>query len=312
MFVEAIKGDPTNFSLPVQQKVQTKPEALFDKIVVKKDEKIPDNLDIEGCVCITRDTKHSTFLHALIWIVQKIHNLIFGKTKTCDANLVHGQVILHRDEREGKKNNLVCAHSDAKGVRTYSWNRLEDDHITEMVIYRPKSEALRQLIIKHANQTAHNPKAKNTDKKIKRAKFATFDMIGSFFRKNHKSPAPSRGRKRTATIVADLLLDKQISNHEGKPQRYFCNAYMMAVLQGSYLISGLSKEYKEELTENGSLDRKALAEKIYQKFRDEKKQVDDELTKAYWNQRFARLDARYLMSCYSSEALDEVSEELIR
>ncbi|NGX42332.1 MAG: hypothetical protein K940chlam7_00610 [Chlamydiae bacterium] len=295
----------------------TKPQALFEKIVLDTSKGVPTDLngnkiDLSGCIAITRDTKHKGILHILIWVAQKIHSFLFGRRNT-DANLVHTSIILKSDGKKEKPDHLVLAHALLGGIHTtsQSYFNKKDERVTEFVVWRPIDPKLQELLLKHADQTVFNKKREEqegVDYRIRKAGFGIVDMIGSTFRSTSKTP--SQGAiSRTANVVADLLLGNQILDKKGeKPHQFFCTPYVMSVLQGSLLIQALSDENKEKLLhdEDGNTrSREELAHIIYCKI--SQKSDASTISKAYWNSRICQLNARYLQSCYAADALDEVS-----
>jgi len=278
----------------------------FDKYIFKKNDVIPADLDLKGAIVIERDTKHRGFLHFLLWIAQKIHAFFCG-TKGVDTNLCHGSIVMGRGP---KPNDLIVNHSAlSRGIATSKLNHTEHKQVSEIVVYIPKSQDLRDLVFEYSKQTCYDSRGTygNVAKK-NIAKFSVGDMVGSLFHGMKKTPSENV-MKRTAKVVTDLLMGKQLLDHSGKaPHKFFCVPYLSSLLVGSHLILSLKEGEKELLLEknNGTKrTRQEVAHLIYGSIR--KNIPENSLSKAYWDNEISRQDMRFLISGQFARILDKTS-----
>lgn len=297
----------TQNALPGQLHVDNPiPRIEFDKYVLKKHDVIPKDLDLRGAIIIERDTKHQGFLHFLLWIAQKIHAFFCG-TKGVDINLCHGSIIMGRGQ---KPNDLIVNHSAlSRGIATSKLNHTEHKQVTGCVIYVPKNQALRDIVFEYSKQTCYDSRGKygNVVKK-NLAEFSVGDMVGSLFHGMKKNPSEDV-KRRTAKVVADLLMGNQLLDHSGKKKhKFFCVPYVSSLLVGSHLILSLEEGEKEWLLQknNGTKrSRSEVAHLIYHSIR--KKIPTNSLSKAYWDNEISRQDLRFLISGQFARIIDKVS-----
>jgi hypothetical protein len=145
---------------------------LFDKYVFNSGEKIPEELDLRGALCFNRDEKRASHLHRVLFLVQKIFYSIFRWG--ADANMTHGWICLGdeplgqnevirlsngRFETGPKKPKKIAAHGIFTGINTSTRDYLDNDiEVSQVHIYIPREERLRQKIVEYANQTVYNQK----------------------------------------------------------------------------------------------------------------------------------------------------------
>lgn len=307
--------DQTPIAIPtlIQQEV-VKEQPMFDKIVLKAGEDLPLDIegkpiDLSGAIALTRNTKSDHWLHKLISIAQKVHRWLTGRKG--DNKLAHGVIILDKDARPEKKNNLIISHAVFDGIRTASRDYLHEGNITEMYIYIPKDKHLRELIKTYGNQTAYvNEKhLPDGEKKKVLPPFSIKDMFRSLWHNKKPKACPRENIvKRTSFVVADLLLGNQILDKKNKPKAFFCTPYAATVLQGSVLINSLSKDQIDQIknVDGKERSRDEIAATIHQKLF--KHDTADSLSNTYWQNQLCKWDARFLMSSYASETLDRMSE----
>lgn len=278
----------------------------FDKYVFKKNEVIPKNLDLRGAIIVERDTKHHGFLHVLLWIFQKIHAFFCG-TKGVDSNMGHGSIIMGHGKRE---NELLINHSAlSRGVATSKLNFTTHKLSTEIYIYVPKNNALKDMVATHCAQTCYDRNGLHGRVSQKNmSRFSVADMMAAPFCRMRKNPNESTLR-RTAAVVTDLLMGQQFLNARGNaPQNFFCTPYIASLLVGSHLIQNLKEGEKELLLEKRSGEkrtRKEVADLIYHSI--SKKIPTNSLSAAYWENEICRQNLRYLMSGQFVRMLDNSS-----
>lgn len=283
------------------------PEPLFDKIVLKAKSSLPEDLDLKGCIAFTRDTNHKGWLHQLVYIVQKIIACLSRKNAFFDTNLSHGFVVLDKDKN--KKDYLLLSHAviGKTSIRTASRNYLQEDDVTELVIYRPRNQNVRELIAKYGAQTAYTdpkylPEAeREAGAKKGKGQFSLSNMIASLF---VRQKLRDKADKRMAYLAADLLLGNQFKTVNGKEQKaMFCSAYALAVIQGSVLINALTEADREALVQ--LKDRAQIANAIFGKF---KQKSDGAVSKAYWEDKVLRIKTNYATSAHIGEVLNTISD----
>lgn len=292
---------------------------------IRDQKEISDLLDsdkLAGSIAITRDTKHVGWAHKLIYYGQLIQSKLFGRSHNLDANLCHSMILLGapKQKKEGEKHPFLLAHSAFEGVCTSKHDYLADNDVTEIVVYRPVDEKIRQLFQEHCDQTAYvgieklrkpiSPEVKST--------FSFGGLVRSFFlNRKHKvcNMPPKIAMERTAYVVADLLLGNQLLDKEGKPKSFFCSAYATSVLQGTFIINDLQIADERARTQflkaadgAASLNRKELAEKILGSFsNDNGEEFSKTLHNAYQGKKIARLDGSNIMSAYLAKTLDKLT-----
>lgn len=279
----------------------------FDKYVFRKGETIPAELDIRGAIAITRDTKHKGWLHVLFYIFQLIQRLFFPK-RCRDANMCHGMIILERDTKHTKK--LIIAHSVFGGVKTASVNYLSPDtkDVTELVVYIPKEKNLREKLVWNAHRSAYTrPQFRSPsagDRDIVKNPFSVADMFGALFSRQSDNPS-KQSMRRTALLVADMLLDGQIKNRKEKPRALFCVPYGLMALQGTMLIESLHPADVQILTQetDGKLrTRMKIADVVFERLK--QNATNDPLAQCFWNNPIAKIDGRFATASRTATVLD--------
>lgn len=277
----------------------------FDKYIFKKHDNIPQDLDLRGAIVIERDTNHRGFLHFLLWIAQKIYAFFFSKK--VDANLGHTSIIMGRGL---KPNDLIYNHSSVSyGIGTSKLNHKAHKQVTEIIIYVPKSQELKDLLFEYAKQTCHDSRGKYGNvPKEQMGKFSTGDMLGSVFHGLKKHPS-EEVLKRTANTVTDLLMGQRLLNEQGKKsQNLFCTPYVASLLVGTHLIQSLKPGEKELLLEkeDGSKrSRREVSSLIYHSIKT--KIPTNSLSRAYWNNKISYQNLRFLTSAQFARILDKTS-----
>jgi hypothetical protein len=286
---------------------------LFDRIELPAKGSLPKGLDLSGSIAITRDKNHLGWLHQLIYIAQKISAWLFNRK--ADHELAHGMIVLQHDKNPNKKDHLIIAHSVFDGVHTSSRNYLADEYVTHLIIYIPKDKKLRELLVKYGNQTAYNPKVKGEDGKTakKLPEFSICDMIRSLCYNRRYTNEATRSEKvmhRISGVVTDLLLGNQILNKKNRIRNFFCMPYASTILQGSILINSMSQTEIDSLKGNfiGPDRREKIAKVIFNRISN--KNMDDSLSRTFWENRLCRWNTRFIMSSTASATLDRVSEPL--
>lgn len=283
--------------------------AQFVRYVLPYNSELPRDIDFSGSISINHDRNHVGWLHILVWIVQKIHSWVFGRT--IDADFVHGLIITGRDRNPAKPNNLLIAHSAFTGIKSASHDYLhdKDGDITEMYIYVPKDPRLRQLLSKFGQQTVYIPEKFLEREQPPRAKpsFSICDMLESILHNRPLTKNSRRGLKeiaRNANVVADLILGNQLLNKRETARPYFCTAYAYTVLQGSMLVASLTDQEIEQIkqSERGPRTRAEVAAIIYQRLRTQNPL--DALSKTFWTNPLCQVNSRFLLSGYAQQVLD--------
>ncbi len=278
-----------------------------------------------GSIAITRDTKHVGFLHQAIYLLQRIHAYLFERSHNADPNMCHGMIILDQGEKKAGDSHhpFLIAHSSGGGVRTANRDYINDHEATEVFVYRPIDEEIRQLYKNYAEKTAFVEKKEKRTFFSPREKcpFSFWDSITSFFR-NEKSPVYDNEKpidraaaKRAAYLVTDFLLQSQIKDSRCRPKGLFCSAYATIVLQGTLLLHALkgykSPEILHFIHENAGpeLSRERLVRKVYQSFVHDSAQdpIAHTLWLAYRKNKLTRIDSQYAMPIYITKTLDKLS-----
>lgn len=289
-----------------------------------------------GSIAFSKDENRVGWLHKLCYIAQLFHKFITGHFKKTDAYVCHGYIITGKGIP-----NSIAVHPYMvcdplfKGIVRTSADYLQDNEVTEVQIFKPKDEKLRQRIKEYATMTAF-PKMAETDKgktditqwkyyingcaKLK-AKFSFANLVISpFFNGRHivsKNPS-NRVLMRTSYLIADFMKKNQIMDENGKLQGFFCSSYVSTVLQGSFIMNKLLEVYKDDpqalelfmQDKHGQpLSRKALAEKIAVSCsgKDESNALAKTLNEIYNEEDLARIDSKYLMSARFVELADSLS-----
>jgi len=259
-----------------------------------------------GSLAITRDDKHTGWLHHLIHLGQIINSKIFG-TPNKNINLCHSQVIIGVNERKGKEGELLLAHAIFGGIKTTSESHKKDEVITGVNIYRPVDEKMRNLFAKFAEQTAVNfrdaglnPKAKDFKSRVKKevGQFSIPQMIYSIFHCQVVKPQ-EKFQERAAYAAADLLRGDKLRNEKGNLAAYFCSAYTMTLLQGTALVSALNYREQKLLKEKS---RDVIAHHLLGRI--QAKSYGDRVAATYWENEFMQLDASRTMSYIAGDVLD--------
>lgn len=163
---------------------------LFDKYVFNSGEKIPEDLDLSGALCFNRDEKRASHLHRVLFLVQKIFYAIFRRG--ADANMTHAWICLGDEPSEPlevirlrngrfetcpKKPKKIAAHGIFTGINTSSRDYLDNDkEVSQVHIFIPREDRIRQKIVEYANQTVYNQKpAPLTDEQLQQVE--TFKRI---------------------------------------------------------------------------------------------------------------------------------------
>ena len=303
------------------------------EIEIKDEERKKQILDsdyLSGSIGITRDTKKKGWLHPLLNKGQRLNSFFQGRN--ADPAMAHGMIILKnavKKEGEDKIHPFVFAHSVFQGIQTAKRDYLQEDEVTELIIYRPKDAHIRELFCKNAYKTAYVNKRElaTPESPQQKSPFSIWDLLSSIFRnKKHEACAkygtqPSkRMMKRTALLMADLLLGNQILNRKGNPRALFCMPYAVGILQGSLIMKALD-EVGEEAKNKFINDKKGvplardqLSKKILESIavtNKEDLEQDDTFAQALWetywgDNKMPRIDYRYVMSAYVAKNLDKL------
>jgi len=287
-------------------------------------ERILDADYLQGSIAFSRDERHVSIIHKLIYLFQKIVAWVSGTSKKVDPDYCHGMVILGKG-KAGKKDKVhpwLVAHALFPGIQTSNWDFLQDKDVTNVVIYRPIDDTLRRIYKENAERTAFvDKKEYQTDlSPLRKHRFSLWDMAATIFHNRRHSvcgkhgPIPERMQRRTASIVADLLLGNQPLNDRGKLASFFCTSYAATILQGSFILralEGVDEVAKQAfVSEKGSLlNREQLIQKIEHSFKkeDTSNAFAQRLWKVYTNHKLARMDIQFTMSAFAATQLDKLS-----
>lgn len=267
---------------------------MFDKFVIQKNQVIPPTVNLKGAIAFSRDTNHIGILHKFFYYLQNAYYTIH-RQKACDPNLCHGMVFLRKGEKDPK--TVLIAHSVFKGIITSDRDYLQDPDLTQLLIYVPKDEKTREIMIKFAEQTSKNPR-KHAWKKHTYMPFSLKDLILSLF---HKGDKPNRRKmRRTALATADLIQGHFINNRRDKPKGLFCTPYAMTLLQSASIVSKLNASEEQQLKASS---RKESAKLLYQWLSDK----DHALGREFNKNKLWQYDTRYGMSGTAAALLDTLS-----
>lgn len=278
--------------------------STFDKIIWSKkgctvngETKDIKTIDLAGSLVFTQDTTVTGPFHVLIHFAQRLYFLLFGhKNKPINPFLMHGMIILNRQD-DGK---ILYAHSSFGGIKTGCKKYLDEPDVTELVIYRPKDDALRGRISTLARQSAYVPPKHRSGQKgldlDAAGRFSYLDNIRSFFiKKQYPVIDSQRIKKRLSHAVDDLYHGRTILNRKGKPRDFFCTPYVLTILQAAVLLQNLSDE-----------DAKAhpndLANHVFTKLNNS--DDNDPIRKCFLEHSFMQLDGRFTMTAYAARVLD--------
>lgn len=274
-------------------------EPLFDKIVLKTNQNLPENLDLSGSIAFTRDTKHTGWIHKILYIAQRITAFLQQKKEVFDPNYCHGLIILNHDKI--KKNNLVIAHSvlGKESIRTASRNYLQDREVTELVIYRPRDKKIRELMTQYGYQTSYtNPKylPENEREAASKKEKGQFSVANMFISLVTPQKLQRKVDARISLLAADLLMGQQFKTANGKKQEaMYCTPYALAVLQGSLVVNALTD--KEKITLKNLGDRQLIASALSKRL----DQPDES-----WKNKVFHIKTDYAMSAHVVEILDSL------
>jgi hypothetical protein len=293
-------------------------ETLFTRYTIpveKNNGSIPQTLkDLQhlGAIAITQDQKPHTFIHLLFNLVQKIHAFIFRRNKnsTAETAFCHGMIITGKSAKGDKPNNLLIAHAVFNGIKTADSNYLNipSNDVTELVIYLPKDENLRKLLITHAKQTAFTPEKflPEGETKKEHVGFSYLNMIRSVannLRKRTQIKKVSECSKQAlAYAVADLIKGNQFLDKKGRIQKFFCMSYAMTVLQSSMMINAMPDQTKASLQ---ILSREKVANYVLERIN---KKSEDSVSRVYHENKICRLNGSFIMSSYAGKTLNKFSE----
>ena len=288
-------------------------------------EKLLDTDFFRGSIAFSRDVRHVTAIHKIIFVFQKILALLTRRLHTVDANICHGMVIVGKGipGKKGVIHPFIVAEALFDGVQTRNADYLQDKDVTNILIYRPRDEKLRDIFQKNAYRTAiikkkeYQPPGYTTQKH----EFSLRKMATSFlFNRKHRvcgryGAVPESLKRKTASIVADMLQHSQPLDREGNLDSFFCTSYASTILQGSIIMRALDdvdEEVKKKFCSDSqgiTLHRDDLIKKIQLSF-DKQNQTDpvsQRLHSVYTSTKLARFDAEFTMSAIMSKKLDKLS-----
>jgi len=286
--------------------------------------KLLDSNFFQGSIAVTQDDMHVSLIHKIIYLSQKIHAWFSGRKIEADhLNACHGMVILGKGKPgEKKPHPFLIAHAYA-GVQTSNNDYLREKDTTRLLIFRPVDSKVREIYKKNAEKTAFvDRKEQRTALSPKeKHKNSPCDMVWSVVHNQKHAvclkhgPIADRIKKRTASLLADCLLDNQPMNDKGKLRSFFCIPYAFSLLQQSVLmasIDDLGDDIKSNYLHNSQgqdLKRSQLIEKIMRAF--EKKDTSDRIAERLWNvyssQKLVRMDSEFIMSSYAVKKLNKLS-----
>lgn len=287
----------------------------FDHYIFPAKSSIPPALNLRGAIAITRDSIGVTLMHKFISLIQRIHAWLLGRE--ADHRICHAMVVLERDER--MDGNLIVAH----GIRVDGYdgmiieksNDLNDPSVTELNVFVPRDDKLRDLMCHHASLTAYDKLKDESENKqrlgmkkevTKISHFSVFDMARSVFNNSRTHERTAKQAKRISYAVADLLMGNQFVDKNGVPRGFFCMPYVATVLQTSLLIHNLKEDKEKILKEGGkSRSRDEVAKCIQDKITGN---GAGELSKLYAENPLFDFSDRYAIPCYTIQSLEKVSE----
>lgn len=300
---------------------------LFDKYVFQKGEKIPEGLDLRGCIGITRDPKGMTPLKRLIIFAQKVHNFFLRirnfflgiKTPLPDPQMIHTVVFLEKDKNPKKPDNYLVVHGVKPGIQWASKNYLNPDpkaresfDISQLYIYKPKDKALAEWIAQNAAKSAVNSHDPELGVNVKsKHSFSYPDMIGTFFTPQQVKKPTQAMMKRTALAITDLMLQKQMKNTFNKPRSVTCTGFVAKITLVGILTQSLKEEEKTALMDRVKdlpikKQRKLMADTLYQRLKT--RNEEDPFYKTFRDNPICRLNARFGTTSFASHILDQQSD----
>lgn len=291
----------------------------------KEKEKMLDGEFFQGSLALSLDARHVSFIHKIIYVFQKIHAWLTGRHLDEEQkSSCHGMVILKKGIAGKKKAHpFLVAHAFTKGIQTSNNDYLQTKEATGLVIYRPIDTRVREIYKRMAESTAFvdNDKQRTALSPKERHQNSPWKMVLSFFHtRKHAAcgkhgPIGQKVKQKIAALVADALLGSQPRDAQGHIQSFFCAPYALSLLQASLFmkeLDGVEERTKSQFlsdTDGKELSRKKLIEKIVFSF--EKEDKDTVIASRFWklfsSQKLARLDAEYIMPCYTIKHLNKLS-----
>ena len=279
----------------------------------------------DGSIAYSRDTRHCTLLHKIIFVFQKIMLFLTGRSSSSlDANVCHGAIIISH-AKPGSKGPLPFLVADAvlPGVLTRVWDPIQDD-ATSYDIYRPTDSGLRDQLKTNALRTSVPRKIEHKKDGVtpeKKHEFSYYGMITCIFHRKIRvvrgaeKTVPDHIKRRTASIVADLLLKKQPQDAKGRPIDFYCASYVASLLQGSLFLNALKDVSHRDIEEFCSdpqgypLKRDHLITKIvkYMSKDDHVCRVGSRIHELYIKQKIAQWDSSRPVSCHLVAKLEKLS-----
>ena len=291
----------------------------------EKSKELLDSNYFSGSICFTRDANPRVWLHKLIFFSQWLHSHIFRRKSHIDPHIIHSAILLSPGRKNAKAPNhpFLVAHAAVKGIRVANRDYLHEKNVTELIVYRPVDEAVRELYKQYAETTAFVKKAERRTffSPSQKARYSGWDMFVSLFHNikhtlyQKRPPLHSKKTRRTAYLVTDFLLQNQILDQKGKLKPLFCTAYAIYVLQGTLLLHGLRERKIGEIARfiheqaGPNLSRDKLAKKVQECFEYDHPNdpVAHDLWEAFQSNKLFYYDSRYAMSAYTAELLDSLS-----
>ncbi len=265
----------------------------FSRYVIKSNEDLPEGVNLEGAFAITRDANHKGLLHKLIHVAQKVHRFFTGRNEG-DKDLCHGMLIINGSI---DRQSIIIAHSVIQGIQTSNYKYKQDPEITELVIYVPKDENLREMLVRYGNQTAfthENHRSGEITYGEQKPEFSVRDMVMSVFRNGKDYKPSAHTKKRLAYVVADLLKGKQIRDKRKETKSFFCAPYVTLIYQATQIIDAGSFNIEGK-------SRDVIADEVLGR-------LNGDLSSLFDDHPLMRLNGRYAMSYNVAMALDEISE----
>jgi hypothetical protein len=320
-------------------------ELKFEKFVINKDHQIRkvDRSGAEiplgdrdnevhrpdffaGSMAISRNPEHTSKVHKTIYTIQSVNSKVFrSNVSGLDVILCHAMIILGdgKASEQYPVHPFSIAHADlVPGIFIEDSDPLQQDDVSELIIYRPIQEEIRNLYKQYAMQTASTTSTNNLRARVFRrieGRYSLYDAATAMFTRTVISSGSSNSfldrqmTQKTASLIADLLLNEPIKNRWGLRRNFICSGYANSVLQGAIFIRELNKHEKsvvlDFLQDDGQvLSRKRLVDKIYRSLleEDESDPIARSLYQVYQQIALTRLDVCQAMPIYVDRLIGEL------
>ena len=310
----------------------TESNSMFDKYIVYKDhsavkigriggkrcikhlspkqfQPLLDSDYFHGSIGMTQDTKSSTLKHKIIRTAQAVFS-----TSANDPTFCHAFIIVDKGrEPSDKVHSFTIAHAVHEGIILEN-SSLDDENATEFVIYRPKQDDTRDLLKTNVLSSAFDKSGpRDVRSPGKKAPYSYSDLLQVPFFGTLAEKAEVV--EWASSLLADFLLQKQITDDSGNPKGMICSSFVSSILQGALFMRSLKGLKTSEILEfiqkncGEKPDKSQLSKKIKTILLQEKKPsgtVEKILWNAFKNARFKRYNTRCVSAMKLASQLDQL------